>query len=55
MKIRLAKKIAHHDKDLRPTYHLAYGDKIYVLKKVITRLNKYLRKRKRGKDEKKIL
>lgn len=54
MKIRLAKKIAHHDKDLRPTYHLAYGNKIYVLKKVITRLNRYLSKRKRGKDEKKI-
>ena len=55
MKIRLAKKIVHHDKDLRPTYHLAYGDKIYVLKKVITRLNRYLRKRKRGKHGKTTL
>ena len=50
MKVRLAKKIAHHDKDLRPTYHLAHGNKIYVLSKVITRLRRYKR-RKRGGHE----
>lgn len=57
MKIRLAKKILHLDKDLRPTYHLAYGDrdKIYVLIKAMTRLRRYSRKRKRGGHEKTAL